>query len=117
MTTSKSKKPSVGKSVTSEVGSKVAAKKPQAKATTVRPDKSAPLKNPVPSFNDENEKPFTAVGSLNLAAARALLQIGTSKFSPVMQNLTNILTVDGENGDDSDSDDESDVDQMTDNPN
>ena len=117
MTNYKSKKSSVGKSITAEVG-KVAAKKPQAKAATVRNDKSGPLKKPGPSFNDENEKPFTAVGSSNLAAARALLQIGESKSSTVMQNLTNVLKIDGKNNDDSDdesddeSDGESDVDQM-----
>ena len=90
MTVSKAKKSSAGKGITATAGSKVVVtRNPQKtqKVTTVRPENLGPTKAPLPP--NENERPFAAVGSSNLAAARALLQIGTSKSSLVMQNLTN----------------------------
>ena len=76
---------------TATVGTKVASKPLPAVVTNSKSGRLSPQKlKKTNSTNDENEKPYSAIGSSNVAAAKALLQLnsGPSQAS-ALRDITN----------------------------
>ena len=74
---------------TATVGAKIA---PKPRANVVTTTRSSRTTN---STNDENERPYAVIGSSNVAAARALLQLNQEKSPPAaLRDITNYESCD-----------------------